>query len=413
MNARLIQLSKRGKSIYQLLSLTVILLLLYALGFMLTALGALSPTILAEAPAEAALQAFTAYSFDLLVFTGLVGAGIMQAGDALHESAVQRWRRIWTGFVAVVLLASPIAPPAILDSALALFLLLTLLWIGRGGARSTYLRVWQWGMFLSLGSLLAARLADGLAADVARAFQTHVGFALSALSLLFWLMTRFSRVDEGWARAGARIVAVLVFLGGSLISLGRAGLPVAVSLGAAPLLLLCYCVLASHSYRALSKRNENASLAPHWIALAALLWLFSAGFFGVLSIQPAIAEAMRGSDLAAAGAWLADWTVLAVILAFTNEAASSLLGGNQRVTGYVPFWLISFGLALSGIAQICRGVAEIYLRQVSGLEPAVAADLLMPITTVWIFCLAAVAVGCAIYALGFWLRRPTIRVRAG
>lgn len=411
MNARLIQLSKRGKSIYQLLSLTVILLLLYAIGFMLTALGTLSTPTVVGAPAYAALQAFTAYSFDLLIFTGLVGAGIMQSGDCLHESAVQRWRQIWTGIVAVILLASPIAPPAILDSALALFLLLTLLWIGRGGARSTYPRVWQWGMFLTLASLTVVHLADGIAADVARAFQTHGAFALCAVSLLFWLMTRFSRVDEGWARAGARIVAVLVFLGGSLISLGRAGLPIAVSLGAAPLLLLCYCVLASHSYRALSKRNENASLAPHWIALATLLWLFSAGFFGVLSIQPAIAEAMRGSGMAAAGAWLADWAVLAVILAFVNEAASSLLGGNQRVTGYVPFWLISFGLALSGMAQICRGVVQIYLRKVSGLEPA--ADLLLPISIVWIICLAAVAAGCAIYALGFWLRRPTIRVREG
>ncbi len=413
MNSRLIQLSKRGKSIYQLLSLSVVLLLLYALGFMLMALGTLAAPPVADAHAYAALKAFTAYSFDLLLFTGLVGAGIMLTEGALHESAVQNWRRIWTGLVAVILVASPFAPLSLLDSALALFLLLTLLWIGRVRGRSTYLRLWQWGMFLTLGSLPLIHLADGIASDVARAFQTHVGFALCALSLLFWLMTRFSRVEESWARAGARIVAVPVFLGGSLISLGRAGLPVAVSLGAAPLLLLCYCVLASHSYRALSKRNENASLATHWIALATLLWLFSAGFFGALSIQPAIAEAMRGTGMAAAQAWLANWAVLAVILAFVNEAASSLLGGNLRVTGYAPFWLISFGLALSGIAQICRGVVEIYLRQVSRLEPAAAADLLMPITTVWIISLTAVAAGCAIYALGFWLRRPAIRVREG
>ena len=411
MNSRLIQLSKRGKSIYQLLDLAVILLLLYALGFMLTALLRLATPPLAGAPELAAVQAFSAYTFDLLVLTGLFAAGIMQAGGALDASAVQRWRQLWTGLVAVIVLASPFAPGSLLDGALALVLLLTLLWIGRAQARSTWLRLWQWGLLLTLVSLLAENLVDGIAADVALAFQSHVGFALCALSLLFWLMTRFSRVEAGWARAGARIVAVPVLLGGSLISLAPAGLPSALSLGAAPLLLVGYILLASHSYRALSRRNENASLAPHWVALATLLWLFGAGFLGALSIQPAIAEAARGTDLAASQAWLANWVVLAVILAFLNEAASSLRGGNLRVTGYVPFWLISFGLALSGMAQICRGVAQITLRKVGGLKAAAEADLLLPITLVWIICLAAVAAGCVIYALGFWLRHPLIRVR--
>ena len=205
-------------------------------------------------------------------------------------------------------------------------------------------------------------------------------------------------------------MALLVFLAGSLISLGRLGLPTALSLGAAPLIPLCFIILAGHSYRALSSRNENASLAPHWIALATLFWLVGGGFFGALSSQPAIGEAMRGTDLAQAQDWLARWVLIAIVLAFVNEGASSLRGDNRRVTGYVPLWLVAFGTALASVVQAGRGVAQIYLREVATVEAAAMSELLLPLTVVWIICLFAVAAGIVTYALGFWLRRPRIRV---
>ena len=124
-----------------------------------------------------------------------------------------------------------------------------------------------------------------------------------------------------------------------------------ISLAATALLPLCYIILAGHSYRALASRNDNASLAPHWIALATLFWLVGGGFLGALSIQPAISEAMRGTDLAEAQDWLAGWALLAVALAFVNEAASALRGDNRRVTGYMPLWLIAFGAGLATIVQ--------------------------------------------------------------
>lgn len=412
MISRSIQLSKRGESIYQLLYLSQLLLLLYALGFTLRATCQLPSSPLSALLDLAALQGFTAYTLKLLLLTGLLSAGIMMAGGSLEGSAVQRWRRFWSGLVAFIIVISPFAPSTLLDNALTVFLLLTLAWIGLSQAHSTYLRVWQLGMLLVLITQSAEYLTEGAIADIVRASQTQVGFALCGLSTMFWLMTRFSRVENDWTRDGVRIVALLVFLGGSVISLGAAGLPVAISLSAAPLVLLCYSILASHSYRGLRSRNENASLAPHWIALATLLWLVGAGFLGALSIQPAVAEAMRATNLAAAQTWLTHWVILAVILAFVNEAAASLLGGNRRVTGYVPFWLIAFGVCLSGITQVCRGVVEIYLRDVSGLEGQAAADLLLPLTIIWITCLLSVTTGIVTYALGFWLRRPQIHVIA-
>ena len=186
--------------------------------------------------------------------------------------------------------------------------------------------------------------------------QLHVAYAVTGVSIVFWMMTRYSRVELEWARQGARIVAALVFLAGSSLSLGRLGLPVIVSLAAAPLVALCYVILAGHSYRALSNRNENASLAPHYVALATLLWLIGGGFYGVLSMQPGIAAALRDTQLEAAGTWLAQWIAVSVVLAFVNEAASTLRGDNRRVTGYVPLWLMAFGVGLAGIMAVCRGV---------------------------------------------------------
>ena len=119
---------------------------------------------------------------------------------------------------------------------------------------------------------------------------------------------------------------------------------------------------------------------------------------------------MRGTDLAAAQDWLAGWVLLAITLAFVNESATALRGDNRRVTGYVPLWLTVFGAGLATITLACRGVVKIILRDVAAVEKAAQAALLLPLTSVWIICLLAVAAGIVTYALGFWLRRPKIQV---
>ena len=78
------------------------------------------------------------------------------------------------------------------------------------------------------------------------------------------------------------------------------------------------------------------------------------------------------------------------------------------MTGYIPLWLIAFGVALAGMLLICRGVAQIYLRDVAALRPS--AELMLPLTLIYIACLLAVAAGGLSYALGFCLRLPRIHV---
>lgn len=401
----MIQLSARGAAIYQLLNLTVALLLLYAVTLLLAALNQLPAQPLGEW--ATILDAVSAQSLKLLLLTGFLAAGIMLAGETPGDLALSWQRRIWLVFVAVSLALGAIGQAQLADGLTAIVLLAALAWSLRSAEPSTFMRCWQVGMLLSALSSALAVMSDQSLRGANAAFQVHVAFALCSLSIVFWLVPRYSSLSAAWAQESLCITAVLVFLGGSLISLGRQVLPAAVSLAAAALIVSCYILLASHSARALRNRDENASLAPHWIALATIFWLVGGGFLGALSIQPGIAQAMRATDLAGAQHWLGGWVSLAVVLGFVNEAAASLRGDNQRVTGYIPYWLMAFGVSLSGVLQACRGILQIYLPKAA---PSAELELLLPLTLVWLICLLGVAAGMALYAIGYWLRRPRIRV---
>lgn len=406
----MIQLSPRGQAVYQLLSLVVALLLLYGAGFMASAMDLLPAHPLGDLLDTARVESFTERLLQLTILSGLVSGGIMMAGAGLSGRNTLWLRRLWTALAILSVFLSLFDIALALDLALALAVLITLAASWRSAEASLFLRVWQIGLALIILSLLAPHLLEGQAFEAVRAFRLQVAYPIAGLSLMFWLMRRYSLVEDEWVRDGLRIVALLVILGGSLISLGRVGLPAVASLGGTALIPLCYIILAGHSYRALSSRNENASLAPHWVAAATLFWLVGGGFLGALSIQPAISEAMRGTGLAGAQDWLSGWVVLAIVLAVVNESASSLRGDNLRVTGFAPLWLITFGAGLATITLACRGVVQITLRDVAAVEEAAQAELLLPLTVVWIICLLAVAAGIVSYVLGFWLRRPPVHV---
>ena len=353
---------------------------------------------------------FASQMFNLLCLTGFLGAGIMMAGETLPHATVKWWRGLWFALVAIAVALSPFAFGQVLNYGTSLVLLVLLVSSLKAGVSSSFMRFWQFGILLIATSLVATPLLPGAAAEALNTFQIHVALPLCALSIIFWLMPRYSHIERQWAEESLKLVAVLLCLGGSLISLGRLSPPAVIGLGAAPLIVLSTMILANHSARALRNRNANNSLSPHWISLATLFWLVAGGFLGALSVQSEVSAAMAGTDLIAAQNWLASWIIIAVVLAFINEAASSLRGDNRRVTGYAPFWLIGFGVGLAFIARLCRGVAQIYLREFAAVTEVSEAELLQPITALWIICLLAVATGTVAYALGYFLRLPKILV---
>lgn len=406
----MIRLSPRGKIQYQFLSLIVLLLMLYSASFLLGALFQLPANPLALHLDEETVKRLSARCLSLVMLTGLVGAGIAMASESLSERVLQVFLRAWIALVLVSLVASPFLRVSPLDALMAagLLALLALTWSGK--AASAFLRVWQIGMLLVCATSLAKPFASSPWDRILDIFQWHVAYSIAALSLAFWLMTRFSTVERDWAKDGVKIVAVMLFLSGSLISIARLGLPSLVSISATPLIVLCYTILAGHAYRALSLRNDDMSLAPHWTAVATLFWLVAGGFLGAISLYAGVNSAMQGTALAAAQDWIMSWALLAIVCAYLNSVAAELRGGNRRVTGYVPLWLIAFGLGLSTIVQGCRGVVEIYLRDSFALERARIIEMTAPLTQIWIICLLAVALGVMCLALGFWARRPKIQV---
>lgn len=413
MTSAMIQLSPRGKAIYQFLSLTVLLLLLYGASVLFSGLSRLPASPLNEYLTADALRQFSAQVFKLLCVTGFLAAGIMMADDSWSDTAITWWRRVWYASVALTIALSPFGIPQVLDSGIALVILALVLWSARVGGGSTFVRVWRLGLLLVGISLPATHLITGPWALALRAFPLQVAYALCALSIAFWLLPRISAVTRAAAQENLPIVAVTLCFGGGLICLGHLGPPGLIGLSAAPLILISYIVLAGHLARPLRNGNENASLASHWVALATILWLVGSGLLGALGAHDGISRAMRDTEILAAREWLGGWVIVAIVLAFCNEAASSLRGDNHRVTGYVPLWLIAFGVGASFIAQLCRGVAQFTLREFAVEAALSEAEALLPFTVVWLICLLAVFTGIATYAIGFFLRRPLIRVVEG
>ena len=406
----MIQLSPRGKIQYGFLDTIVLLLVVYACAFLLESLFQLPGNPLPDWLTNAAVTRLSENAAQLLILTAFLAAGLsMTPGHPPHRRLLWLGRG-WRALALLILLASPFEASAPLGIATAVFLLAALATHRRAADDESCFRVWRIGMLLICVCLLTAPLAPGRWAEVVWLFRLHVAYGIGSVSLVFWLMRRFSTLESAWIDDGARIVAALVFLGGSLISIAPLSLAPMISLSAAPVIMLSFMILAGHGYRALSHRNADATLAPHWIAQATLFWLVGGAFLGAICAQAGIYEALRGTALADARGWLMTWVHLTTMLAFVNAGAGELRGDNRRVTGYVPLWLIGFGVGLSTIVNACRGVAEIYLREVSSLDAAALRELLLPLTALWMICMLAVGCGILTYALGYRARRPRIKV---
>ena len=221
----------------------------------------------------------------------------------------------------------------------------------------------------------------------------------------------FQRGGREKALESLPIAALFLLLGGSLISLGRLPLPALIGLGAAPLVVLSYIILAGHVARSLRERHERTHrwrrIGSRWRRCAGwpgrAFWARSSSRAASLKRWLARTYQRRKTGWASGSLRPSCWLS-------STRRATSLRGDNRRVTGYLPLWLIAFGVGASFIAQLCRGVAQFYLREFGADTAFSEAELLLPITVVWLIGLLVVAAGIVVYALGYFARRPAIRV---
>ncbi|MBN8590834.1 MAG: hypothetical protein J0M33_03715 [Anaerolineae bacterium] len=248
--------------------------------------------------------------------------------------------------------------------------------------------------------------------SLAQGMRHYLAYPLAAVALGFWLARRFSRLPEIWFQIGIYIAGGVILLAGVLLTLADL-YPFAaaswitdfttIAAFLIPLLLLIY---ARHAYAPLANRSDSPALAAHWAALCLLLLLWGMGLAGSITAPVVIRQWIYGTRLMDLQPWLTLYAVLAMALGGINQAAMELRGLPRRVTGLMPFWLMSFGLNGLGITWLLVGTGQLYLGRMAGLAPQGVNELTRLLYIGQVIAAALMLLGAAIYALQLWVRRP-------
>ncbi len=409
----MIRLTPLGKIIYQHLGQIVVLLMLYAIGSLLSAIQSLPIVTVVHQLPLSFLSILTDRILNFILLTGFVTGGLLMSIDQMPDVRLATGLyRAWTALIIVTLLLSGFDFASVLDiaTAIVLFGYLALSLLNR--QQTPFVNIWNIGVVLIISSLLARWVVTDSWQIIVYLFRIQIAYMVTGISIMFWLITHWSNVRDDWARDGVMILAGCVSVSGFFITIAPLHHSSFLSIASVLIVPMCYMILAGHSYRALRDRNQNQSLSPHWIAIAVLFWLAGAGFLGTLSTHFGFQQWLQVTRLADAQYGLMMWGVLGIVLSLTNYTATYLRGENRRVTGYMPLWLIAFGVGFGMIVRGCAGVVEIYLTHFLLMDRVTVDTLLIPLSIVWIICLLIIAIGIMIYALGFWVRRPIIHVVA-
>lgn len=406
---------------------TVALLLLYAITTLLGAVKFLSANdpLVYSLPYNQ-IGALGSILLNLAALTGLAGAGIYIASQQRlrSEKVLVYTGWLWTVLLMLAVLGGLIGfiegrngleLPPLLDLG---FIVALVLLIGNVGMGMPVLQVWSIGLGISaLGMIIglipaADYLQDRVFRALALGLSVNVGYPLAAVALGFWLMHRFSNITPAWADRGIFSVAGMITLAGALVTLGSFGtlstsgwMQTAGSLAVLVVPVL-YLIFAAHSYRALSDRNGTHTLTAHWFTLSLLLFLLGPGLLGALQAVSTINQWTTGTRLTDLQTNFSLLAIAAMGLAFINQAAAELRGRNWRVTGLVPFWLVSFGVLGGGLALGLAGVVQTFLERKLSVGYLDTQTLLVPLYTGWVVGIVLMLLGLAVYAFTLWLRRP-------
>ncbi len=248
---------------------------------------------------------------------------------------------------------------------------------------------------------------------LARGMRVYIAYPLAAVGLGFWLARCFSRLPEAWFQVGIYIVGGAIVLAGVLLTLADlyplapAGWMTIVTTGAAFLIPLLVLIYARHAYAPLANRSDSPALAAHWAALCLLLLLWGMGLAGSITAPVVIRQWIYGTRLTDLAPWLTLYAVLAMSLGGINQATMELRGLPRRITGLMPFWLMSFGLNGLGLTWLLVGTGQLYLGRMAGLAPQGVNELTRLLYIGQVIAAALMLMGAMIYAVQLWVRRPS------
>ncbi len=432
----MIPLTRTQRIAYALFAETVLLLLLYAALALLTAVKFLGDDPLAGSLPYSKVSSWANVLLHLTVLTGLLGGGIYaiattRSDNRLHNQRLLVWGlRLWTALLVLATFAGffgllegrhMMELPPLLDAALVLLLALFLFCAVQSiPAWEAIPTVWLSGMGLSMlctlvGLLPAADFVqDRALRSLAAGLNWNVALLLAGAALGFWLMHRFSNLTPAWINQQLYIVAGLLALAGTLVTIAGLQIPGGAALAqvggslalfVVPVLLLIFAV---HAYKALASRNSTATLAAHWFGLGLLLLLLGIGLLGSLTAPGSVQQWTLGTRLSDLQFTLTALGVVALVLGVVNQATAELRGQNRRVTGLMPFWLVAFGIVGGALALGGAGLVQVYMERFLTLGYLETQRLLVPLFALWSFGWLLAALGFGIYALGFIARRPEV-----
>ena len=276
----MIRLSLAGKILYRLLTQIVVLLVICAMLFMLSAAQAIPELTLIQSLPSQWITIVTARIVQSLILTGIVSAGVAMCLTCNLNHRLLLWLyRAWTGLNIASLILGGFDVGVVLNI-VTIALLLGFIGLSLCNHKSPFMQMWHIGVLMIIVTIMIPLLLSD--SPLITLFRIHVSYGITGISIMFWLMTRWSNVRAEWARDGVRIVSALIALAGTVISFGSIGLPLIIAIPIGLLILICYTIFGGHSYRALRDRNQNMSLSPHWIAIAVLFWMIGGGFLGVI-----------------------------------------------------------------------------------------------------------------------------------
>lgn len=403
---------------------TILLLIVYVIAALIAAVKFLSPSdaLLTVLPYNQA-GALTNTLLNLAALTGLVGGGIYVAGQYRTSggSLLRVMGYVWSVLLILAVLAglfglsegrNRLELPPLLDIAFLIVLLLIILLVLSFAGRASIIQVWSVGMLVSAGCMALGLLATGdyvqdrLLRGLAVGLNHNVGYLLAAAALGLWLMHRFSNLTPDWINEDVYIVGGLVTLAGVLVTLPTLlAAPEWVGNLAVFVAPVLYLIFAAHAYRALTDRNQTYTLAAHWFVFSVLLLLLGPGLMGGLQAAPGIRQWTIGTRLSDLQSTLTLLAAVSMALGVINQGAAELRGQHWRVTGLVPYWLITFGTLGGGLALAAVGVVQVFMERMSSVGYLDVQNLVTPLYAGWVFGLVLLGLGFLIYALGFKARK--------
>lgn len=423
------------KIAYGFLSQGIVLLVLYVLISLVGAVKFLGADPLAISLPYSQAAPFASVLLQLAIMSLFAGGGVYAIAHERADGEIQplnlfKWvYRLWTAFHVLACTAgffnllegrAGLELPYILDIYFIVLAGVFAVLAGRNVKRTGVFLVWLIGLVVvivaTVLSLVTADFQlDRVLGALSVGLRDTVGYPLMAVGLTFWLAHRISNVTLTWGGMGAYSVGGFVTFAGiflifaSLYTLDVS--PLIAQIGAVGVVVIpvCCMIYASHLYRVLADRNHNATLAPHWLVLSVILYLLGVGLLGAVKAIPDVAYIVSGTRITDLQRMLILFSLVAVGLSAANQIASELRGiaphqENRRVTGFVPFWLVSFGAIIAAIALAGAGLVQTYLERLLNVGYLETQNLIVPLYTVWVIGLIGVAAGVLIYGITFWRR---------